>query len=199
MYTIFTCLYFKLTAAILACHSLPHLTFPYMVNDVTALCMTTLSACCQRPYPRNTLCYIVPWQHLCQRKYSTLYSFTAPPEMAYIYLQSFPHRWRYCPFPFSLPLHSLTYITRQKTIMAASRTATRPGDARSATLFLGRGPPKHTYGGPFHTPRPKIHTAVAKPFPIPTYGLCRSPTLGKHWTDCPSPFGEAVEPLPSPT
>ena len=41
MYTIFTCLYFKLTAAILACHSLPHLTFPYMVYDVTALCMTT--------------------------------------------------------------------------------------------------------------------------------------------------------------
>jgi hypothetical protein len=57
MYTIFTCLYFKLTAAILACHSLPHLTFPYMVNDVTVLCvktrLATLSACSQRPYPRK--------------------------------------------------------------------------------------------------------------------------------------------------
>ena len=79
MYTIFTCLYFKLTAAILACHSLPHLPFPYMVNDVTALCMTTLSACSQRPYPRkysmlycsmktplpngNTLHYIVSQLH----------------------------------------------------------------------------------------------------------------------------------------
>jgi len=57
IYTIFTCLYFKLTAAILACHSLPHLTFPYMVYDVTVLCMTsplaTLSACSQRPNPRT--------------------------------------------------------------------------------------------------------------------------------------------------
>ena len=64
MYTIFTCLYFKLTAAILACHSLPHLTFPYMVYDITALCMTTLSACSQRPI---------------QRKYSILYSSMTTP------------------------------------------------------------------------------------------------------------------------
>jgi len=64
MYTIFTCLYFILTAAILACHSLPHLTFPYMVNEVTALCITTLSACSQRPH---------------QRKYPMLYcSMTTP-------------------------------------------------------------------------------------------------------------------------
>jgi len=90
--------------------------------------------------------------------------------MAYIYLLSFPHRWRYRPFHFSLPLHSLTYITHQQTNMAAIRLATRSGDARSATLFLGSGPPKHTYGGPFHTPRPKIHTAGGPPFPIPTCG-----------------------------
>jgi len=36
--------------------------------------------------------------------------------------------------------------------MAASRLTTRPGDARSATLFLGRGPPKLAYSRPFHTP-----------------------------------------------
>jgi len=60
------------------CHTL-HQTFPYMVYDVTALCMTTplatLSACSQRPTPGkysklyssmthgNTLYYIVPHLH----------------------------------------------------------------------------------------------------------------------------------------
>jgi len=61
------------------------------------------------------------------------------------------------PFPFSLPLHSLNYITRQQSSIAASRLATRPGDAGSATLFLGRGHPKNTYGGLFHTPRPNTY------------------------------------------
>jgi len=67
--------------------------------------------------------------------------------MAYTYLLSFPPKWRYCPFPFSLPLHSQTYITHQQTNMDASRIATRPGDARSASLFLRGGPPNiHTVG-----------------------------------------------------
>ena len=106
--------------------------------------------------------------------------------MAYIYPLSFPHRWRYCPFPFSLPLHSLTYITRQQTIMAASRLATRPGNARSATLFLRRGPPKNTYGA-FPYPRPKCIRRGAHPSLSQPMGICRSPTLGKPWSHCPSP------------
>jgi hypothetical protein len=139
--------------------------------------LPTLSACSQRSYPR---------------KYSILYSSTSPPQMAYIYLLSFPHRWRYRPFPFSLPLNSQTYISRQQTNMAASRTATRPGDVRSATLFLGRGPPKNTYSGPFHTPHPKYIRrgrtlpyrnpwASADPLPWGSSGAIAHPPLwGSH-------------------
>jgi len=137
--------------------------------------------------------------------------------MAYIYLLSFSHRWRYCPFPFSLPLHSQTYITHQQTNMAASRLATRLGDACSATLFLGRDPPKHTYGGPFHTPAQKyIRRGRTLPYPnlwpsadplpwgrcgaIAHPQHCPSPTYGKQWSHGAIPlFGEAVEPLPIPT
>jgi len=161
--------------------------------------LPTLSACSQRPYPR---------------KYSILYSSTS--QMAYIYLLFFPHRWRYRPFPFSLSLHSLTYITRQQTSMAASSVATRPGNARSATLFFWRGPPKNTYGGPFHTPAQKYIQrgrtlpypnlwASADPLPWGCSGAIAHPPL---WGSCgaiahPQPrgnhgaiplFGEAVEP-----
>jgi len=98
-----------------------------------------------------TLYHIRPWQH--HRWHNLTHIFSSQ-----IALPS--------PFPFSLPLHSLTYITRQQSSIAASRLATRPGDVRSATLFLERGPPKNTYGGPFHTPA-QIHTAGGSPFPIP--------------------------------
>ena len=81
------------------------------------------------------------------------------------------------PFPFSLPLHSPTYITHQHSSMAASRFAARPRDARSATLFLGRGPPKNTYGGLFHTPRPNTHGGgPTLPYP-PTPLTLRGPKL----------------------
>jgi len=50
--------------------------------------------------------------------------------------------------------------------MAASSVATRPGDARSATLFLGGGPPKNTYGGPLHTSAQKyIRRGRTLPYP----------------------------------
>ena len=94
--------------------------------------LPTLSACSQRPYPR---------------KYAILYSSTSPPQMAYIYLLSFPHRWRYRPFPFCLSLHSLTYITRQQTNMAASRVPTRPGMYAVQPSFWVEAIPKiHTVG-----------------------------------------------------
>ena len=63
--------------------------------------------------------------------------------MAYIYLLSFPYRWRYCPFPFSHPLHSLTYITHQQTNMAASRLATRPGMHAVQPSFWGEALPTY--------------------------------------------------------
>jgi len=148
--------------------------------------LATLSACSQRPYPR---------------KYSILYSSTSPPQMAYIYLLSFPHRWRYRPFPFSLPLHSLTYITRQQTSMAASSVATRPGNARSATLFLGRGPPKNTYGGPFHTPAQK-YIRRGRTLPYPNLWASADPYLGEAvepWSHCPSPtLGKPLSYSPRP-
>jgi len=86
------------------------------------------------------------------------------------------------PFPYTRK----TYISRQQTNMAASRLAARPGDARSATLFLGRGHPNiHTVG--LSIPPPKNTYGGGAPFPIPTYGHLPIPYLG-----------EAVEPLPIP-
>ena len=84
------------------------------------------------------------------------------------------HRRCYCSFPFSLLLRSLTYHTQQ-TNMAASRHAARPGDARSATLFLGDALPKYIRWA-FPYPRPNIHMAgrtlpypylSASPDPLP--------------------------------
>ena len=140
--------------------------------------LATLSACSQRPYPRkysmlySSMTTPLPTLGACSqrpypRKYSILYSSTYPPQMAYIYLLSFPHRWRYRPFPFSLPLHSLTYITRQQTSMAASSVATRPGMHAVQPSFWGEA-------------FPKIHTAGAHPSLSQPMGICRSPTLGKQ-------------------
>jgi len=197
MYTIFTCLYFKLTAAILACHSLPHLTLPYMVYDVTALCMTTplatLSACSQRPNPRKySMLYCsmttpLPTLSACSqrsypRKYSILYSSTSPPQMAYIYLLSFPHRLRYRPFPFSLPLHSLTYITRQKP--AWLPVALRPGrGCMQCNPLFGERPSQKYIRWAFPYPPAQNTYGGGAPFPIATYGHLPIPYLG-----------EAVEP-----
>ena len=105
-----------------------------------------------------------------------------PTEILYtIYFHDKHHRWHTSnsylflldcatvPFPFSLPLLSLTYITRQQTSIAASRLATRPGDARSAALFWGEALPKihtvclsippaqNTYGGGPTLPYPQPH------------------------------------------
>jgi len=67
----------------------------------------------------NTLYYIVPLLH---------------------------HRWRYRP-PLLPSPNSLTYNTRQQSSNAASRLATRPGDARTATLFLQRPSQKYIRRG----------------------------------------------------
>ena len=94
----------------------------------------------------------------------------------------------------AISLHSLTYITRQQTDMAASHVATRPGNARSATLFWGEALPKVRTVG-LSIPRPKIHTAGGAPFPIPTYRHLPIPYLGKAVEPLPIPnIGEAVEP-----
>ena len=140
-----------------------------MPSFCSALCITTLSACSQRPH---------------QRKYSTPSSFTAPPQMAYLQLPPFPHRWRYRPpSPSPFPYTRKTYISRQQTNMAASRTAASQGDARSATLFLGRGPPKLTVGFSIPPAQKYIgrgaHPSLSQPKPT-----CRSPTLGKQWSHC---------------
>ena len=118
--------------------------------------------------------------------------------MAYIYLLSFPHRWRYRPYPFSLSLHSLTYITRQQINMAASRVATRPGNARSANPLFGERPSQKYIRWAFPYPRPKYIRrgrnlpypnlwASAEPLPWGSSGVIANPL-----------FGEAVEPLPIP-
>ena len=103
------------------------------------------------------------------------------------------------PYPFSLPLHSQTYISRQQTNMAASRTATRPGDAHSATLFLRRGPPNiHTVGLSI-SPAQKYIRRGAHPSLSQPMANCRSPTLGKQWSHCPSPtFGTQWSHCPFP-
>jgi len=106
---------------------------------------------------------------------------------------SFLLRWRYRPSPFVLPIHTLTYITRQQSSNAASRLATRQGDARSATLFLGKGPPTNTYGGPFHTTRPKYirrgaHPCLSQPH---SPSGAQTSTMGPLWgvQFCTSHFG----------
>ena len=108
------------------------------------------------------------------------------------------HRWRTynsslfltdgvtVPSPSPFPYTRKTYISRQQTNMAASRTAARPGDVRSATLFLGRGPPNIRWGLSIPPAqkyiRREAHPSLSQPMPI-----FPSPTLGKQWSHCPSP------------
>jgi len=74
------------------------------------------------------------------------------------------------PSPFSLPLLSLTYITRQQRGIHASRAEFRLGAHAVRPTSFGRGPPKNTYGGLLHTPRPK-YTVGHPPLPIPQHHL----------------------------
>jgi hypothetical protein len=91
------------------------------------------------------------------------------------------------PFPYTRK----TYISRQQTNMAASRLAARPGDARSATLFLGRGPPKHTVGLSIPTAQKYIRRG-AHPSLSHHMDICRTPTLGTPWSHCqPQPKGSS--------
>ena len=59
------------------------------------------------------------------------------------------------PSPFSLPLLSLTNLTRQQRGIYVCRAAARLGAHAVRPSSFGRGPPKNTYGGLFHTPRLK--------------------------------------------
>ena len=86
--------------------------------------------------------------------------------MAYIYLQSFPTRWRYrlpppSPFPYS---HSPIYPNNKG---ASTPVAQRLGWGRTqCDPLLGRGPLKNTYGGPFHTPGQNTYgRAPSLPYP----------------------------------
>ena len=124
--------------------------------------------------------------------------------MAYIYLLSFPHRWRYRPFHFSLPLHSLTYITHQQTNMAASRL--RLGREMHAvqlsfwgqalpnihTVGLSIPPPKNTYGGGRTLPYPNLWASV-DPLPWGGCGAIAHPQPRGNHGAIPL-FGDAVEP-----
>jgi len=81
--------------------------------------------------------------------------------------------------------------------MAASRTAASQGDARSATLFLGRGPPKHTVG--FSIPPPKNTYGGGRTLPYPNLNPPADPLPrgSSVAIAIPNPR-EAVEPLPFP-
>jgi len=79
------------------------------------------------------------------------------------------------PSPFSLPLLSLTYITRQQRGIHASQAAARMGAHAVRPSSFGRVPPKNTYGVPFHT-RAQITFGGAPFIPYPTTPLTlRSP------------------------
>ena len=92
--------------------------------------------------------------------------------------------------PFSLPLLSLTYITRQQRGIQASRAAARLWAHAVRPSTFGTGPPKNTYGGPFHTPCPKYirrgtlpslsQTPLTLTSPKPNYGQLtpKGPTWG---------------------
>jgi len=70
------------------------------------------------------------------------------------------------PTPFSLPLLSLTYITRQQWGIHSSRAEARLGAHAVCPSSFGRGPPKNTYGGLLHTPRRKyIRRGPSLPYP----------------------------------
>ena len=110
------------------------------------------------------------------------------------------------PSPSPFPYTRKTYISRQQTNMAASRTATRPGDARSATLFLGRGPPnihtvglsipppKNTYGGGRTLPYPNLWPN-ADPLPWGSSGAIAHPQpWGRSGAIAHPNLREAVEP-----
>jgi len=79
------------------------------------------------------------------------------------------------PSPFTLPLLSLTYITRQQRGIHAIRAAARLVAHAMRPSYFGRGLPKNTYGWPFI--RPDQNTYGGAPsLPYPTSPLTlRSP------------------------
>ena len=169
MYTIFTCLYFKLTAAILACHSLPHLTFPYMVNDVTALCITTLSACSQRPHQRKYSAIL--FHDNTSANGTTLYHLVSQLHQRWHTSDSsFPHRWRYRTFPFSLPLHSQNHSHANKPTWLPVAQRLGRGMHAVQPSFWGEALP--TYGGASPYPPPKNTYGGGRTLPYPN--LCPS-------------------------
>jgi len=94
------------------------------------------------------------------------------------------------PFPFSLPLLSLTYIYRQQRGIHTSRAAVTLGAHAVRPSSFGRGPSKNTYGGPFIPPAQNTNGgAPSLPYPTtqlnlrspkPNYGQLtpKGPTLG---------------------
>jgi len=123
---------------------------------------------------------------------SILYFLISFNRWPYSYLLSFLNRGPYRRFPYSLPLHTLTYFTLHTTNTAASLPETRLGAAPSAALslslsLLGRGPPYNKYGGgPFQSPplpRSKIH--MAGPY-IPTFPQYKS---SRRHSPCPPQMG----------
>jgi len=74
------------------------------------------------------------------------------------------------PSPFSLPLLSITYITRQERGIHDSLAAARLGAHAVRPSSFGRGLPKNTYGGPFHTPAQNTYGG-APSLPYPTISL----------------------------
>ena len=135
-----------------------HLTFPYVLYDITALSMTTplatSTACSQRLHPRK---YAIP--------FTSMTNTTDGIHLTHLFLLD----GATVPFPFSLPLISLTYITRQQTNITASRTATRPRDARSAALLFWERPSQKYIRWAFPYP-PSLSTNLILRGPKPTYG-----------------------------
>jgi len=112
------------------------------------------------------------------------------------------------PYPFTLPLLSLTYITRQQSGIHASRAAARLGAHAVQPSSFRRGPLKNTYGGPFIAPAQNTYGG-APSFPYPTtpltlrspkpnYGQLtpKGPTWGVLFATPPFWAHEQVTPIP---
>jgi len=146
-----------------------HVTFPYIIYDVTVLSMTTplatVRACSRRQQPRI-------YSILFSSMTNTTDGIHLTPMFSY--LMALPS-----PSLFSLPLLSLTYITGQKRGIHASRAAARLGAHAVRPSSFGRGPPKNTHGGSFHTPAQNTHGG-APSLPYPTTPHTQGPK-SKLW------------------
>jgi len=85
------------------------------------------------------------------------------------------------PSSFSLPLLSLTFITRQQRGNHASRAAARLGAHAVRHSSFERGPPINTYGGPFIPPALNTYgRAPSLPYPTTPLTLRRpKPNYGQ--------------------